>query len=328
MAIRNEDVAQLTSMGFPENHARNALQMTGGNVEMAVNSLLSGEVAVGNSISDGGISSSTGVVSGFSNTTSDSSVKGSTSQYTYGSDGRSACTCIALTAAEGVANSTAVNDNSGHTIMTTEFLDRTIQEGVVRYRSLRDALATSSVEHLSAEEVLMKDDERAAGNNDRLFSIRLSVAAVGGVRQGALSLDVDHPLGMKSVLGGLISDIRMERRQRSSNISIVGASPMICILITKSPETVLLCLPPADTTNGPSSGAETEKNWLLDSHPRPQLLQGVETGYAMPHDTFDSLLQSLRDIFPFTDLGPDIPPMMSDMYNMFDLYALEGRRDN
>ena len=326
MAIRNEDVAQLTSMGFPEEQARNALQMTGGNVEMAVNSLLSGEVAAGNSISDSGISSSAGVVSGFLNT-SDCSVKGSTSQYTYGSDGRSACTCVALTVAEGVANCTAVNDNTGYTIMTTEFLDRTVQEGVVRYRSLRDALATSSVEHLSAEEVLMKDDERAAGNDDRFFGIRLDAAA-GGVRQGAFSRDVDHPLGMKSILGGLISDIRRQRRQRSSNIANVGSSPMICILVTKSPETVLLCLPPADTTNDPNSGAETQKYWLVDSHPRPQLLHGVETSYAMPHDTFDSLLQSLWDLFPFTDLGPDIPPMMSDMYNMFDLYALEGTRDN
>lgn len=323
MVIRNEDVAQLTSMGFPEDQARNALQMTGGDVEMAVNSLLSGEVIGSNSIGDGGISSSAGAVSGFSDT-SEASVKGSTSQYTYGSDGRSACTCIALTAAEGVANASAVNDNSGHAIMTTDFLDRTIQEGVVRYRSLRDALATSSVEHLSAEEVLMKDNERAASNHNRLFDIRLSTA-VGGVRQGALSRDVEHPLGMKSVLGGLINDSRMERRLRSTNISSVGASPMICILITKSPETVLLCLPSADTTSGPNRGAETQKYWLVDSHPRPQLLHGVETSYAMPHDTFDSLLQSLRDIFPFTDLGPDIPPMMADMYNMFDLYALEGR---
>ncbi len=324
MAIRDEDVAQLKSMGFPEEQVRNALQMTGGNVEMAVNSLLSGEIVGDSSGSGAGFASSTTTTANSSNSR-ESTVRGSASQYSYGSDGRSACTCIALTAAENVAK--ASNDTNGNAIITPQLLDNTIQQGVERYRKLRDVLATSSVEHLSAEEVLTKDSERATGSHERLFGVRMSVA--GGIRQGALNRDVDHPLGMKSVLGGLINEIRMERRSSSSNgtgdsSSNSHSSPMICILITKSPETVLLCLPPTDF---PSNGAETQKYWLIDSHPRPQLLHGAESSYAMPHDSFESLLQSLRDVFPFTDLGPDVPPMMADMYNMFDLYALEQRND-
>ena len=343
MTVRNEDVAQLTSMGFPEEEAKTALKETGGNLELAVSRLLSGGGI-------GGDSTSEGAISAFSNAT-DSSVRGSTSQYTYGSDGRSACTCIALTAAESISNAAATDSES--MIITTEFLDRSIQEGVARYIKLRNALASSSagsnsVEHLSADEVLLKDDERATNGIARLFDIQLS-AVDGGqrVRQGALSRDVDHPLGMKSVLKGLINDIRIEqRRQRDrqskrngkdnddSKIDVIDPSPMICILLTKSPETVLLCLPPVDyeqdTTNDSNNGVETPKKkyWLVDSHPRPQFLNGAETSYAKPHHTFDSLLQSIQDIFPFTDLGPDIPSTMSDFYNMFDLYALEGRKKN
>lgn len=361
MKTRGDDVSRLTSMGFQGEEARNALQKTNGNVEMAIDRLLSGEgVGSDNSVEDGFISSVV-VVSPFLDATN-LVVRGSTSQYSYGSDGRSACTCIALAAAETVANPGATNESK---IMTTQLLDRSIEEGVARYIKLRNALTVSSgtfssgsndVEHLSADEVLLKDDEQATrgnvGNNDnnknvgdkRLFDVRLSIVGGGQrVRQGALSRDRDHPLGMKLVLEGLVNDIRIERRETirqnacddnmdsDTKIPNVGIPPMICILLTKSPETVLLCLPYSDyehdTTNNSNNGVvENQQYWLIDSHPRPHLLSGVETSYAKPHNSFDSLLQSLRDMFPFTDLGPDIPSMMSDMYNMFDLYTLEGRK--
>ena len=363
MTIRDDGVSRLTSMGFQGLEAQNALQKTNGNVEMAIDRLLSGEgVGSDNSVEDGFISSVGAAVSSFANAT-DSVVKGTTSQYSYGSDGRSACTCIALTAAETVANSVVTNEFE---MITTELLDRSMEEGVARYVKLRKALTVSSgtsssgsndVEHLSADEVLLKDDERATrgnvSNNDnnkeigdkRLFDVRLKIVGGGQrVRQGALSRDRDHPLGMRVVLEGLVNDIRIEQRERLrqhasdssmdgiTKLSNVDIPPMICILLTKSPETVLLCLPSSDyehdTTNDSNSGVvEKQQYWLIDSHPRPYLLPGVETSYAKPHNSFDSLTQSLRDMFPFTDLGPDIPPMMSDMYNMFDMYALEGRKN-
>lgn len=359
MATRDEEnISQLTCMGFPVEEAINALQKTDGNLERAVDRLLSGEgSSIGNSANDN-FKPSVGAISLFSNDT-DSIVRGSTSQYSYGSDGRSACTCISLTAAEIVANTNARNGSDETTIMTTEFLDRSIEVGVSRYIKIRNILASSSslgtndVEHLSADEVLRKDDERANSGNfgdnnashKRLFDIELST--IGGdhsVRQGALSRDPDHPLGMKSVLQGLVNDIREERRERNrknargsdgdgcSKLSNIDELPMICILVTKSPETVLLCLPPADHEHNTASNAnkglaaQKQKYWLIDSHPRPQLLPGVETSHAKPHNTIESLLGSLRDIFPFTDLGPEIPSIMSDMYNMFDMYPLEGRK--
>ena len=334
MTVRDEDVAQLTWMGFPEDHARNALRETGGNLEAAINGLLSGgdfgstiasNPKVFSSLSEGASSSDS--------SDADSLVRGSTSQYTYGPDGRSACTCIALTVADMIAN--ASTTDSDDTILTTDFLDRTIHEGVARYAKLRSAFASSSVEHLSADEVLRKDDERTASNASRIFDIQLSLAGGGeSVRQGALSRDMDYPLGMKYVLKGLVDDIRIQRQQRyetSSNDadnrknSNMHRSPMIFILITKSPETVLLCLPAVVDHTALQRTPNKQKYWLVDSHPRPQLFKGAEASYAKPHDTFESLLESIQQIFPYMDLGPDIPSMMADMYNMFDLYALEGR---
>jgi len=348
MTTRDEDVLQLTSMGFPIEEARKALQISG-DVETAIDRLLSGEGFLSeNSINDG-VMTSSGSTHNVSNDNLPV-VRGSTSQYSYGSDGRSACTCIALTAADIVANAVAGKDDNQDAIITTDFLDRSIIEGVARYKQLRDALGSNGVEHMSAEEVLLKDDERvtsgvlSSNNNSvgHIFDVRLSEAGGGRrVRQGALSRDIDHPLGMKCVLQGLLDEIREERRDQSLQNEHDGSkhvasnhpsAPMIPILLTKSPETVLLCIPAtdckSDNTNSSQNGAAIQKQqyWLIDSHPRPQLLSGVETSYAKPHNSFDSLLQTLREIFPVTDLGPDIPPMMSEMYNMFDLYALEGRK--
>ena len=128
MTVRNEDVAQLTAMGFPETDARNALLETGGNLEMAVNGLLSGNTfGGGGSATDGSSTSSQRATS--SNDDANSLVRGSTSQYTYGSDGRSACTCIALTAADLVLNAATTTSP----VLTTEFLDRATQDGVARH---------------------------------------------------------------------------------------------------------------------------------------------------------------------------------------------------
>ena len=335
-------------MGFPEAQARNALQRTGGNLERAVDSLLSGGDGIDSNINGSygssecdPLAASSRSVSAMSND-SFAVVRGSTSQYSYGSDGRSACTCIALAAAEIVASASTTNDHYERSIITSSFLDQSIEKGVSRYSKLRNALGSSasSVEHLSADEVLLKDDElSASSNNDvtgdnRLFGVRLKLIGGGQrVHQGALSRDRNHPLGMKSVLGGLVRRIREEQQQDAREGNSNNTLPMICILLTKTPETVLLCLPSVDdgdaaTTRRQRRQQQQHYYWLIDSHPRPNLLPAVEAGYAKPHGTLDALLQTLSDIFPFTDLGPGIPPMMSDMYNMFDLSALEGRKQH
>lgn len=164
-----------------------------------------------------------------------------------------------------------------------------ITKGVDNYQTLASRSSSSNVEHLSAEEVLQQDQGKV------LFPIESSR---GSIQQGVLSNDSDHPLGLKA----LLEDIRREQY-----------SDWMVILMTKTPETVLLCFPP--------DSASPSSYWLIDSHPRPQL--GVDSAYAKIHPNLTSLCLSLQAIFPCTDLGPDVPEMIQEMYNTFDLYPLK-----
>jgi hypothetical protein len=308
MAIKDEDVEQLTSMGFPKTAALEALQITSGNLEMAVNHLLSGGVV------DTPASASPAVITSpvmdcaaappaeLSGSTDAMAAKaggvlrGSTSQYTYAELGRSACTCIALTGA-----TMFLQDQN----VTPEFLDRMITGGVQNYQMLTSN-QQQQVEHLSAEEVLQKDQ----GN---LFQVKsIGGGSSGGIRQGILTHDANNPLGMKSLLEGIRHDFHQTKKSSSG----FDGNEWICIIITKTPETVLLCFPP--------DGVSPSSYWLIDSHPRPQW--GLDTSYAKLHTSLDALLMSLDAIFPPTDLGPGVPELMAMMYNSFDLYPLERRR--
>ena len=292
------DVSLLTSMGFAEHECIEALNVTAGNVEMAVNHLLSG--GGGSASAAASSSSTTSISQTISMREAEENVaalaggilRGSTSQYDN-PEGRSACTCIALTAA-----SRFLTDQS----VTSSFLDEMIQSGVSNYRSLRSAGTTggsSDVEHLSAEEVLNLDH----GN---IFPVEL---LPGGIRQGVLSQEMGHPLGLQA----LLLAIRQEQ----------PVDEWICIVLTKTPESILLCFPPPRKALSSSSSPEADAFWLIDSHPRPQL--GIMSSYAKLHPTLDTLLLSLRTIFPPTQID-DIPEMMAVMYNSFDLYPLRNKK--
>mmetsp|Transcript_54382 Transcript_54382/g.132008 ORF Transcript_54382/g.132008 Transcript_54382/m.132008 type:complete len:291 (-) Transcript_54382:1505-2377(-) len=283
-----EDVSLLTSMGFAEHECIEALNITAGNVEMAVNHLLSGGAAASSS-------TSTSIREAEENVTALARgiLRGSTSQY-GNPEGRSACTCIALTAA-----SRFLSDQS----VTSSFLDEMIHSGVNNYRSLRSAGTiggSSDVEHLSAEEVLSLDH----GN---IFPVEL---LPGGIRQGVLSQEMGHPLGLHALLQAI-------RQQQP-------VDEWICIVVTKTPESILVCFPPPrKALSSSSSSPEADAFWLIDSHPRPQL--GLTSSYAKLHPTLDTLLLSLRSIFPPTQID-DIPEMMAVMYNSFDLYPLRKKK--
>ena len=114
----------------------------------------------------------------------------------------------------------------------------------------------------------------------------LPLQLIGDLRQGILSHDSNHPLGLKALLTAAEDD---------------GAK---VVLITKTPETVMVCL---------------DQFAVLDSHPRPPM---TTNAYAKMHDNLDDLIVSLQSIFPPTELDPDVPEMMAMMYNSFDLYPL------
>ncbi|KAG7358458.1 ubiquitin-associated UBA domain protein [Nitzschia inconspicua] len=285
--VNNSDVFQLTAMGFSDSDAREALRITSGNMELAVNHLLSDV---------GGASSSAATTSTVAETTSvdlTTVIQGTTSQYTFSNVGRSACTCIALTAAS-MFLSKFDGSSSGDVqdVLSPEFLDRMITQGIETYQQILTTSSNSTaVEHMSAEEVLQQQP-----------NVHLQIAA-GGVRQGVLTHDRDYPLGLKALVEGIL----MESRE---------SNEWICLLMTKTPETILICLPP------PSLATESSF-WLIDSHPRTQFGNTIESAYACPHPSLQALLESLYAIFPTTDLGPDIPEMMAEMYNSFDLYPLQ-----
>lgn len=292
MPLNDTDIAQLTAMGFPLQDAKEALQITSGDLEMAVNHLLSGGAATAAATGTSFMIAPPAEPPSIPGTTDMAAkaggvLRGSTSQYSV-PEGRSACTCIALTGA-----SMFLQDPN----VTSDFLDQMIAEGVQNYRRLSSSVDSSSVEHLSAEEVLQKDS-----GEHKVFPLE----TVGGIRQGILSHQMNHPLGMKALLEGIRHELALQPGFDKND------DQWTCILITKTPETIFICFPPDSVS--PSS------YWLIDSHPRPQL--GLGTSYAKIHPSLDGLVMSLHAIFPPTDLGSDVPEMMTMMYNSFDLYPL------
>jgi UBA/TS-N domain len=300
LLVNESDVSQLTGMGFSESDARDALRITGGNLELAVNQLLSG---IGSQASADAVASATSAVASVDTTTAHNinAIQGSTSQYTYADVGRSACTCIALTAASMFLSSN--NDNNGQDVsISPEFLDCMITRGIETYQQIVSCNNVVGVEHMSAEEVLQQQPN--------LLAVEISPM---GVRQGVLSHNRDHPLGLQALLQGIL----LESQGGSSS------GEWICVVMTKTPETVLLCLP---TTSDTLPSSSSSLFWLIDSHPRPQLARhNLMNAYALSCPSLDALLHTLYQIFPTTDLGQDIPEMMAEMYNSFDLYPIQRR---
>ena len=285
--MSDEAVAQLVAMGFDPGQGKLALGQSNGNLEQAVNLLLSGSPLDGGGSSGGG--------SGGGGGGSTTMVVGTISQYSI-DQGRSACTCIALTA----ASKTLQNAN-----ITPDLLQSMITEGVQHYQSISSS-STSSVEHMSAEEVLQQDP-----NGERF-----KISCLGGPRQGVLNRDPNHEVGLRTSL----QNIRRDQ----------PPAEWMAVLLTKTPETVLLLLPPpkpseAATQAGSDSNSPPLLFWLIDSHPRSAQL-GTDTAYGKPHSSLGELCTSVETIFPLTDLGPDVPDMMAMMYNSFDLYPLVKKK--
>lgn len=291
MSSNDNAIQMITAMGFDAAQAQQALQASNGNVEHAVNFLLMGGGSGGGSGGGGSASASSTSVTGGA-ASERVVVVGPISQYSV-DNGRSACTCIALTAATQFLQSPSPSQDN----LTADFLQSMIVKGVEHYHHFSSTLSSSSgsgsVEHLSPEEVLQHAGQQ--------FPLQM---LPGGIRQGALSPDPHHPLGLSS----LLQAIHQEQ----------PPSKWMALLMTKTPETVCLLFPPPASSPSSSSTGGSCCFWLVDSHPR----SGIEGSYAKSHSSLHELAGSLQTIFPFTDLGPDVPEMMAAMYNSFDLYPL------
>jgi len=275
-------LATLNSMGFDLDVARAALVACDGDVERAIEHCLLGGGGGGGAASASATAAAaeTGTLIRVSDV----------SQYTAGPEGRSACTCIALCYAKRflvqVTCQAQTSMTAADAIVDESFLSEGLLQGVALYNKIKaSGSGSASVEHMSAEEVLNSMDGKA-----EFVDLKLDAPV-----QGVLSPDLSSPLGMHAVLAGCQSE-----RQ------------WVAVIITKSPETVVIVLPP--------SSGQTSKFFLFDSHPRPQL--SASGSYAMAHASVKSLVGTLLKIFPFTDLGSDVGEMMQMMYNSFDAYVL------
>jgi len=203
------------------------------------------------------------------------------SQYSF-SEGSSACSSISLAFASAFLN--AIDQTTScNDVITSSFLQASVLSGIEKYQML--GMGEGIPQHKSPEEIL------------NALPDAFAVQTCGGVRQGVLTSD-EGPLGLKQTLSSC----------RDSND--IG---WMAVVLTKPPETVCVCLPPKTETNS------VLKNYiLLDSHPRHQFASyGC---YAMFHSSLDHLNQSLKLIFPQTDVGGSV---MAEMYNSFDAYPLQ-----
>ena len=274
----------LVSMGFAQAAAEGALEAAAGNVELALDLLLQ----------SGGSGPAAGEESaGTPRRRLVQSVPGG--QYSAGARGRSACTCIALSAADRFLRETTAEGPAA--AISEDFLAEALRAGTELHG--RCLAAGGSVEHLSAEEVLASPASLEG---------LVSLSKVGDVRQGILSREGNGGalgLGMRSVLS------------RCREEADVAGGGWAAAVLTKSPETVLLLLP----------GALGGEYLLVDSHPRSQLPETTGKGaYVMAHATELDLAGTLEELFPATDLGPDVPELMAAMYNSFDAYLFVAKK--
>lgn len=324
----DESISMLISMGFDLDQSQRALNRNGGNVERAIDFLLSGS---GADTSQGGVDGGTAASASTapsSSSAATSIVTSPTSQYSDPS-GRSACTSIALTMAQHAlkslhdASSSSTSSVAGGNVINTEFLEISITEGIRNYSILKTG--EGSVEHSSVEEILVQAGNMNNTNrNNPLFS-HLKLLE-NSPRQGILD---SHPPSIESMNinpMGLYS--LLYHCQEDASRSCTGCDNFVAVVITKPPETVLVLLPVFATDvsgSGDNSGYNdnSQSYILLDSHPRPNqhAPHNPQHGsYALFHSDLSGLVGSLKEIFPVTELGPDVPEMMGMMYNSFDVY--------
>lgn len=210
------------------------------------------------------------------------------SQYSL-ANGRSACSCIALCAASILLThfeKCSLDEEGIRNIVTADNMSHIIMEGVQVYESII-GLSQAGIEHMSPEEVLQKKPDILYNN----------VKMVGTVQSAILSSS-SFSFSSFLQLSNFGSDSALHLRYSA-------------IVLVKPPETIVVFIPP-------HSRGETPKLpfILVDSHPRPPLCEG---SYAKFFRTLDSLSDSLTDIFPKLDLGPQ-DEMMNVMYNSIDAY--------
>jgi len=256
----DENVSNLVAMGFEEDRARAVLQLSNNNLEMALNHLLglgllaateSSRSATVNSAraearsqpNEGGIKQIHCAFSQFDVPTTNSGV----------AVGRSACSCIALYGAFSFFADAANATCNLEKYITPVFIQNCILTGIDIYSECRSRTRELQLQSTSHEDGILEhfSPERVM-ELASLFST--SLEQIGDIRQGVLDVEqIDsrsNPLGFHAQLEACRSD------------SQAKANKWMAVVITKTPETVLVLLPPT------ASSSFDPKYVLIDSHPR------------------------------------------------------------
>jgi hypothetical protein len=290
----------LLAMGFDESAARVALHETAGNVEQAINALLLGSISTSSNSAPVSVLTIPNVTD-VDDSGSIATFYGTTSQYQV-ENGMSACTFMALSAARSFLQQPPANIIG---IQMPSFLDEMVLQGSLLYQQWMQHHPHSQVsQHTSPEEAL-----KSGYFDDLCLRDR-------GIRQGML--------WPQNNWHALLTECQ-------------SPTEWVCVVITKPPETILVCLPPSSSSSSSSSSsnrsAPSEDNvqlpplyyYLMDSHPRPTLGNDTNNNaaYARCHETMEQLIASLQVLFPPVPLdGDDCGEVMAALYNSFDLYPL------
>jgi hypothetical protein len=214
-----EKVGVLVAMGFEASSAASALSLCEGHLEQAANHLLIGGTT-GPSDNDNtaaasavAFASGAGEIGGVGGGEDDIRlVNAPISQYSV-DNGRSACTCIALYAAQDFLK----QHQQQASIVTAEFLQNAILQGVEIYNDTRSVDPT--VEHKSAEEVLQ---------TTRAYS---SLRMPDSIQQGMLL----SRNSISSVASSKVNDDHHPQSLQGLLKASQDATEWTCVLITKTP---------------------------------------------------------------------------------------------
>lgn len=306
----DDSISLLMSMGFDSSQAQQALQICDGNVQRAVECLLGGNLFSATANASLSTSSNDGGVNNI--------IQSEITQYSNPL-GRSACTAIALTLAHKSLELLHIDPVASPELrVDSALLTTSINEGIQLYSNLiANNNSNGGAEHSSVEDLLNACS--TLGNNDNNNNIISKLKMLpNSPRQGILSSNNDHHNNMMS-LEALLAQCQMDAA------TVTEKQAYIAVVITKPPETILVILPNNNTASTTTTSTNTNKYILIDSHPRPQQLSPhYPTGsYALFHPTLSSLVSSLKELFPVTELGDGVPDLMQMMYNSFDVYPFQ-----
>ena len=206
-----------------------------------------------------------------------------TSQFSFGTQGKSACTTMALCACARLSGVTA----SAIGVVSAATLDSIIRDGVAAYIA-NPLSANGSAPHMSFRECFGGTDAAASG------------AVAGAAFSTTLHVHSELNGTTSDAFAFLAATIAPLAKSRGISVGVV---------VTKPPESVAVVV------------AEDGTAIVLDSHPRSHLGAQYAHAVALGFATAAGAAHWLASIYPPIDLS-DCDPGVNYLYNAYSAFAL------